>query len=581
MQMHASVSSATRELRIGPLVLAVPAIAFLVVFFAIPVFGLLALSVQSPDGGALTARYYAQIMATDVYVRVLLITFKIAGLTAALSLLLGYPVAYWLSKMPSKLQGHLVLFILLPFWTSYLVKTFAWMIVLGQTGVINRLLGLAGASPLPLLHNEFGVMVGMVHAMVPLAVLTMLPVMSSVDGRLEIAARTLGAPPARSFWLVYFPQTMPGLAAAGLLTFISSLGFFIVPSLLGGRQQAMLAQLIIAQVQELGNWAFAGALSTMLLLAAFLSCWLFDHVFGLTSLSGQASSGAGTPSKLRRAGLRLLDGLASTSDWLARIVCTVPGFSGRRVLTAYSAAVLVFLIVPILLVVPIAFTSSQFLDFPPPGYSLRWFYVYWNSDVWIGATLRSFRVGLLSALLACGLATFAALALARSESRWKGLIFSFFLAPMIVPRIIVAIGLFYLFSKIGLVATDTALILGHTVLALPYSVIVLGAVLKNHDWRLEQAAATMGANRMRVFVHVTLPRIRGGLVAAFLFAFITSFDELTIAMFNSGGISTTLPKQMWDDMVMQLNPTLAAASVVVTVVVSSMLLVAEGLKKKS
>jgi ABC-type spermidine/putrescine transport system permease subunit II len=173
----------------------------------------------------------------------------------------------------------------------------------------------------------------------------------------------------------------------------------------------------------------------------------------------------------------------------------------------------------------------------------------------------------------------AALALARSNSRWGGVVFATFLAPLIVPRIIIAVGLFYLFAQMGLVATDMGLVIGHTVLALPFAFVTITAILKNYDWRLDQAAAVLGANRFKTLLLVTVPLVKGGLVAAFLFAFITSFDELTIAIFISGGIKTTLPKQMWDDMILQLNPTLAAVSVVVFVIVTVLLLLAERFRR--
>jgi ABC-type spermidine/putrescine transport system permease subunit II len=131
---------------------------------------------------------------------------------------------------------------------------------------------------------------------------------------------------------------------------------------------------------------------------------------------------------------------------------------------------------------------------------------------------------------------------------------------MVVPRIVIAVALFYLYGRLGLVGRGEGLVLGHVVLSLPYVVVTLMATLASHDFRLDQAAATLGAAPWRVLRHVTLPLIRGGVASAFLFAFITSFDDLTIALFVSGGAFTTLPRQMWNDMLMQANPTLAAVS---------------------
>ncbi len=571
--------------RFGPLWLAVPGIAFLLIFFLVPVARLMGLSLEDADTGAMTASHYARILETDVYFRVLLITFRIAGLTTLCSLLLGYPLAYWLSRLPDRTRGTMILLVMVPFWTSYLVKSFAWVIVLGRTGVINQI-GLGSgllSQPLELLHNELGVMIGMVHAMVPLAILTMLPVMTGIDRRLTQASGTLGATPAKGFWLVYFPLSLPGAAAAGLLTFISSLGFFIVPALLGGRQQTMLAQLIIVQVQEILNWAFAGALAAMMLAAALVTCWLYDRVFGLSSLSGEPSDGkAGKTGVLRAIGLAILDRVATVSSAIASGSHALLGQAvSSRMLGIYSVMMFAFLMLPTLVVLPIAFTSSQFLEFPPPGYGLEWFRTYFTSDLWVAATIRSFGVAFATAIVATVIGGFAALALARSRSRWRGIIFAFFLAPMIVPRIVIAVGLFYLFAQMGLVATDVGLVIGHTVLALPFAFVAIAAVLKSYDWRLDQAAATLGANRVQALRFVTVPLIKSGLTAAFLFAFITSFDELTVAIFVSGGVKTTLPKQMWDDMILQLNPTLAAVSVVVFIVVTTLLLAAEKLRRSS
>ncbi|SMF57031.1 ABC-type spermidine/putrescine transport system, permease component II [Tistlia consotensis] len=567
--------------RFGPLWLAAPGFAFLAVFFLLPVAQLLGLSLEDPQTGALSATAYLRLLHVDVYLRVLGITFRIATLTALASLLLGYPLAYWLAQLPDRRRGRMILLVVVPFWTSYLVKTFAWMIVLGRTGLLNRVSAALGGPELDLLHNEAGVLIGMVHAMLPLAVLTMLPVMTGIDRRLGQAAGTLGAAPARSFWLVWFPLSMPGVAAAGLLTFISSLGFFIVPALLGGRHQTMLAQLVIVQIQEMLNWGFAGALAALLLVTALATCWLYDRVFGLSSLSGEPPRRrGGGRGLLRRLGLGLLGLAATASAALAEAVARIagPGLR-RRLLPGYVVLLLVFLVAPTLVVLPIAFTSSHFLEFPPPGYGTHWFEVYLSSPVWISATLRSFGVAFATALIATVIGGLGALALARARARWRGAVFAFFLAPMIVPRIVIAVGLFYLFAKLGLVATNLGLTIGHTVLALPFAFIAVAAVLKSYDWRLNQAAATLGANGLQALRLVTVPLIKGGVVAAFLFAFITSFDELTVAIFVSGGVTTTLPKQMWDDMILQLNPTLAAVSVVVFVVITAVLLGAERLRR--
>lgn len=578
-----TTSSARR--RLGAAWYAIPAVAFLVVFFVYPVVDLLLLSLRVEATGAMTLEHFERALTAEVYVQVLGITFTIAAETTLGAVLLGYPLAHWLARQPESRRGWLLMLVLVSFWTSYLVKTFAWMVTLDQSGIMNRVLLDSGlvAAPLEILHRRAGVRIGMIHAMLPLAVLTMLPVMMAIDRQLPKAAATLGAPSAQVFWRVHVHLSLPGVAAAGLLVFITSLGFFITPALLGGPRETMLAQLVISQVQELMNWSFAGALATMMLIAALVTCWVYDRLFGLSTVTGETSvTDRRSRLVLREAGVALLSAAGAVHAAIARLAAWLVG---RRVLgwilPGYAALILLFLSAPTLIVVPMGFTDSTFLSFPPPGFSLRWFDTYFSSPLWVGATVRSFVVAFGTACVATLLGGFAALALARSTGRWRSGLFVLFIAPMIVPRIVVALGLFYLFARIGLVATELGLILGHAVLALPFVFITVAAVLKGYDWRLDQAAATLGASRPRILLEITVPLLRGGLVAAFLFAFITSFDDLTVALFVSGGVTVTLPKQMWDDMILQLNPTLAAVSTVVFVLVTVLLATAEWTRRRA
>src|SRR5690606_17506284 len=347
-------------------------------------------------------------------------------------------------------RGNMLMLVLLPFWTSYLVKTFAWMILLGKNGVFNSLLLGSGLAERPanLMYNELGVLIGMVHALIPLAVLSMLPVMSGIDNRLTLAASTMGASRSDRFWLVYFPLSMPGVVAAGLLTFITSLGFFIVPAFLGGRHQTMLAQAIITQVQEIVNWPFAAVLATMLVVAALIVIAIYNKLFGLSSLSSgngvQSKKTMSPDSPLRKLGYGVLTLISRIFRPLDRLF--PPKESSSPVRTIYVVLLIAFLMLPGLIVIPLSFTSARNLAFPPPGFSLRWFEEYFNSAIWMSATMRSFGVAFATAFFATILGGLAALALSRSSSRLNGLIFGLILAPMIVPRIVIAVGLFYLMA---------------------------------------------------------------------------------------------------------------------------------------
>ncbi|RXN93540.1 ABC transporter permease [Achromobacter aloeverae] len=572
-----------------------PALAVLLLVFIVPVAQLLWQSVAGADG-RLDAANYTRLFQTSLYLRLLGSTFRIAAWTTIVCLVVGYPVAYLLANVGQRTRGRLLIWVLMPFWTSVLVRSFAWMVILGREGLLNQWLqglGLA-KEPLELMYNLAAVLVGMAHALMPLAIMTMLAVMQNIDGNLTRAAATMGARGAHVFWRIYFPLSLPGVAAAGLLTFISALGFFITPTLLGSPREAMIAQIIVTQIDETLNWGFAGAVAMLLLIASIAVFYLFDRLLGMAALTGDSGEVANQsrPGMLRRAGIWLGRYALSTMGWLCawtgqafealtrRAGHRRPQFPKRWGLWTFGLTAILFLAAPSFFLVPISFSANNYFAWPPKGFSLQWYDAYFSSTLWQQATLRSVGVGLATAAASLLLGVPCAFVLARHRLRGKSGIMALLLMPMVMPHIIVALALFYAFSKVGLVGTSTGLVLGHTVFALPYVVITVMAVLRNYDTRLDQAAYTLGATRLTTFRRITLPLIGTGIMTAFLFAFVKSFDELTVALFVSGGVSTTLPRQMWTDALLNVTPTLAAVSTVILVFVTAVIFCGEYLKKR-
>jgi putative spermidine/putrescine transport system permease protein len=251
------------------------------------------------------------------------------------------------------------------------------------------------------------------------------------------------------------------------------------------------------------------------------------------------------------------------------------------VLWTASLVIVLFLCLPSFFVIPVSFTAGSFIAFPPEGLSLRWYETYLFSPGWIAATTRSLIAAALTGCVATALGTAAAFVLVRRRIFGRTAILSLVLAPLVLPRIIIAVALFYLYARIGLVGTIAGLVLGHTILAVPYVVITVMAVLKTYDERLDHAAWSLGASKFQTLLRITLPQIRGGVVAGFLFAFITSFDDLTVALFVTGGGTSTLPRQMWNDLLLQVNPTLAAVSTVILVMVTLFIIIAETLRRRA
>ena len=244
--------------------LLLPALAWLGVLFVYPIGRLVYLSAFAP---ASTLQHYAKLVGASVYAKILVNSFEISVTVTLLALVLGYPLAFLLATARPRAAGLMLAGIVLPLWTSVLVRTYAWMVLLGRRGLVNEALQSAGVldSPLSLLYNRLGVTIGMVHALLPFMVLPIYSVMKGVDVDLLKAAQNLGANRWQSFLRVYLPLSFPGVAAGCLLVFVTALGFFVTPALLGGRGDMMIAMLIENQVRELLDWGFASALAVTLL----------------------------------------------------------------------------------------------------------------------------------------------------------------------------------------------------------------------------------------------------------------------------------------------------------------------------
>jgi putative spermidine/putrescine transport system permease protein len=565
----AFASSRRRFARPDTLWLSTPGLLYLALLLVLPAGALILLSFRDPQTGAFDLSVYRQMFQAGVYVKTLINTFAIAFQVTIVCLLAGYPIAAWLSGMTERHRRLAMWLVLLPFWVSPLLKNFAWIVLLARKGIVAHILGGIGFDgTLNVLYGRGAVIFGMAHAMLPIAVLTMLPTMLSIDRRLQPAAQTMGASRAQAFWQVFLPLSMPGVTAAALLIFVMGLGFFITPALLGSPRETVLGQMLITQVQQLFNMRLGGALATLLLVVTLLTIAVYDRVFGMSSVSGEGSSAR----RRARFSRLILDAGGQISDAVAVII---PNWLARHALTCFVWLVLFLLIVPVIAFPPMAFSGSSFLEFPPTSFSLRWFETYLHSAQWTGATIRSALIAIATGILSTLIASFAAYGLARSRSKMGGLVFLAFLLPMIIPNIVIAVALFYVFAQVGLIATDTGIALGHTLTALPVVFVILLTTFRSVDWRLMQAAATLGASRWQQVRMVLLPLIKGGAVAGFLFGVLHSFEELTIAIFVGAGVKQTLPKQMWDDILLSISPTLAAASVFVVTVVTVLFVIAE------
>jgi ABC-type spermidine/putrescine transport system permease subunit I len=247
--------------------LTLPAVAIIGFLMVVPIGWLLSMSFVNLDG-QIGVDNYRLFFAEPVYRDMFVSTFQIAFVVTAICILLGYPVAYLLAILPSPWSGLLMLTVLMPFWTSGLVRTFSWLIILQRNGVVNSaLIGMGLVErPIPLVHNMTGTIIGMVHIMVPFLILPLYASMKAIDGNLMRAAANLGSTPAHAFRRIYLPLSMPGLIAGTIMIFVMCLGFYITPALLGGGKVKMIAQRIEESLSLYPTWGPASALAVLLLI---------------------------------------------------------------------------------------------------------------------------------------------------------------------------------------------------------------------------------------------------------------------------------------------------------------------------
>lgn len=262
--------------------------------------------------------------------------------------------------------------------------------------------------------------------------------------------------------------------------------------------------------------------------------------------------------------------------WFGRPASETQVTHGQRLwLYGFSVIAMILLVAPTLIVIPMSFSDSQYLEFPPETWSLRWYRNYFGSSEWMLATETSLKAAVLTMLVATPVGVLAAYGLHTSGVRLVRAAFVLLIAPMMVPVVLVAIGAFYAYVKLGLIYTLAGLVLAHTILALPLVLIVVGSALKSYDMNQELAARSLGAPRWRAFLTITLPQIRFSVVTAALLSFLTSFDEVVVAMFISGGDNPTLTRSMFNALRDQIDPTIAAISTLMIVVTTLAMVLAQ------
>lgn len=556
----------------GVWLLAVPAATIVILLFVFPLVGLIGTSFRTVDGG-FTLGWYHQALDPhqELFLTIIRRTAWIALIVTTACGVVGYAVAYAAISLPRRLGLLLIGVICLPFFTSALVRTFSWQVILANNGPLNHALIKLGLTdhPVTLVYNDIGVVIGMTQVLLPMMVFPIYSAMRSIDLNVVAAAESLGSSPFRAWRTTFLPLSMPGVAAGSALVFVVALGFYTTPALLQGASTPMFAPRMDALSSLPGTSGALAAQSTLVLLSSIVLLAVFRRQLGLVGAKRANAQGRSAPARTRSSMARTISGNVSGALHKGGLALDIAGALLRWPAVALLTTVaLAMSIGPMIIVTMVGFSDGTFLVFPPAAYSTRWFSEYLHDPEWLGATATSLRISLLAALITVVAGAGAAFVIARSRRPTISTLgFAALVAPMVVPQIVLAVALLSQFINMRIQGTSTALTLGYLVVCLPLSVLLLTAAFRALDPVYERASASLGASAFQTARWVIAPLIAPALTGAALFSFVTAFSDLVMAQFLGGPQAQTLERLMFQDIREEVSPEIAAVGTLLLLLV--------------
>jgi len=540
-----------------------PTLVVMICLLALPIFTLVNYSFWSQTyvhiDDTFTLKNYETFFAKWLYGKLLWRSIKLSATVTFITILLAYPVAYFLAFRVTKNKMTWLILINLPFWTSYLLRVLAWKIMLGNNGVINSSLLDLGFIQEPLeylLYSRFAVTLTLVHAWAAFAILPIYVSLEKIDRSLLEAAADLGESPFRTFLRVTLPLSMPGVIAAAVIEFIPTVGDYITPVMVGGPRGIMIGQIIANQFGAANNWPLGAALTIimMITITALVCTFIWLSQWGTVK---------------RRA-------VETTSAPKEFIITEGRGFNW---LFIYIILYLAFLYIPSAMLPIFSFNDSIQMVLPLKEFTVKWYVALADQPALLKALGNSFKVAIPVAIVSTTLATIAAKAMTRYRLPGRGLAIGFILLPMVMPGIIMAVGLLVLAIAVGMPLSLWTIGVSHVVVAVPFSMLVVMARLEGFDKNLEESALDLGENGWMTFWRVTFPLILPGVGASLLLTFTSSFDEFLFAFFL-GGNQVTLPVYMWTQVRFpQTLPTVLALGALIFMVSVFLIGTAEWLRR--
>ena len=540
-----------------------PALLVMICALALPIFTLVVYSFWTQDyvyiERVFSLQNYATFFDKPMYAKLLLRSIRMSATVTLVSVLMAYPVAYFLAfKVKKNIMTWLIL-INLPLWISYLLRVLAWKIMLGNNGVINSTLLDLGFIQGPLeflLYSRFSVVLTLVHGWAAFAILPIYLSLSKIDHSLLEASADLGEGPFRTFLRVTLPLSMPGVIAASVIEFIPVVGDYVTPMMVGGPKGMMFGQIIAAQFGEANNWPLGAALTLIMMMTitaiATTFVWLTQR---------------GTVKR------REMEVVRAPKDEVVT--------AGRRFspLLIYVIFYLMLLYIPSMMLPIFSFNDSVQMALPLKGFTFDWYLQIPNRPGLLEALGNSFRLAIPVAITSTTLATLTATAMTRYRMPGRSLALGFILLPMVMPGIILAFGLLVLALAVDVQLSLWTIGVAHVVMTMPFLTLVMISRLEGLGKSLEESAMDLGENPLMTFWRITFPLILPGVGACLILSFISSFDEFIYALFL-GGNEVTLPVFMWTQVRFpQTLPTILALGSCIFMGSATLILTAEWLRR--
>jgi ABC-type spermidine/putrescine transport system permease subunit II len=527
-----------REYGLDHPLLSTPAVLFVVVGFVLPMLVIVLYSFwPTTDSGQIVHHFsltnYDRFFSSSLYAKSLLKTFWVVGLSAGLTVALTFPFAYFVAmKVPPSRRIAWILLAIMPFWTSYLIRVFSWLNIFGDSGAANTAVKSIGLSNQPLGIFEPGtsaIIITFVYLLFPLAFLTSYVTLERADPSLRHAASDLGARPWQVLGRVTLPLAATGLLAGFAFAFISMMGDYVTPKLIGGTSGTLFANLVVNQFGVSSQWGYGAVLALVMLISVF--CFLLV--------------------------MRRVVGARQVGEFTRRFEPEPAPF-----LRLYSLLFLLFLYLPVALVILFAFNGANYVGFPIQGLTTHWF-----SDVFNNIAVRdAFSTSLQVAGWAVGFSLLigipAAVQLSRTHGFGRNLRLAVLALPLLVPPVVIGLGIIIGLNALGIQRNFWFVVAGHTLLILPIVVLIVMARLEGMDRNQELAAMDLGAPPWRALVSVTVPQALPAIIAAAMLGFAISLDEF-IMTFLVTSTTTTLPLYIYGSLRFSIDPSLDAIAALV------------------